>query len=578
MLIAYVLPVALIMWFVTNFNVNIPFWDEWSLVSFFDKFASDNAKFGDFFAQNNEHRLFFPKIIFIILAFTSSWDTTREMYFSIFLVIVSFCAIYRIASDNPNQDKILFHLFNITTCLLLFSLVQWENWLWGFQLAWFFINTCVILSIFFLVVPKKLLPILRLSISAILCFIASFSSAHGLFSWISLVPTVASVEGSNRQKKVRLLVWILLFVLSLFIYQIGYIKPSNHPDIFFFFKKPLIAITYLLTLLGSSIGKVFIPVAILGFIITFSFVLFNIYYLKNYKSDFARNATPWLSLGWFTTLFALLTTLGRAGFGVEQAKSSRYTSVTVLLVIALLQILRLLIYYKLNCKIRNIYKRSLCIFVIIFLIWVSNSDQEIGRGRGTWIERTSGKTCFEIIHFIDPSLRQQPNNCLDSISPREFQLIETSEILQRIGFRNFPRDIAFTEKTIKNYGYIDSPTKKDKPLIVDNNEDIRFSGWVVLPDGKEQPQLVLLSYNDKKSFFANAVVKVKKPVVAQLLNSSDYQKSRWSVDVSLSSIPVGESVIKAWVYDPNHKQFVKLNNEIKIKKVHQLATKAIAAY
>ncbi len=69
-------------------------------VSFFDKVASGSANFTDFFAQNNEHRMFFPKIIFLILAFPSRWDIRLEMYFSIFLAIVSFCAMYKIAANS----------------------------------------------------------------------------------------------------------------------------------------------------------------------------------------------------------------------------------------------------------------------------------------------------------------------------------------------------------------------------------------------------------------------------------------------------------------------------------------------
>ena len=344
--IAYLLPVTLLLWFVANFSVNVPFGDDWALANFFEKVASGSANFTDFFAQHNEHRIFFPRIIFLILAFPSKWDLRLEMYCSIFLAIVSFCGMYKIAANSQNQDRRLFHLFNIAICLLVFSLVQSENWLWGFQVAWFLINTCVTLAVLFLVVPTKLLPSQRLSLSALCCFIASFSSAHGLLSWIAVIPTVASVEGSARQRKFRLLLWVVLFCLSLFIYLIGYVKPSYHPDIFFFLKEPLIAVTYLLTLLGKSVGKMIIPSVLVGLIIAVNFVLFNIYYLKNYKSEFAHDATPWLSLGWFATLFALMTTLGRAGFGVEQAKSSRYTSVSILLVISLLQILRLLIYHK----------------------------------------------------------------------------------------------------------------------------------------------------------------------------------------------------------------------------------------
>ncbi|MBR8834991.1 MAG: hypothetical protein DSM106950_13370 [Stigonema ocellatum SAG 48.90 = DSM 106950] len=567
MLIAYLLPVTLLLWFIASFSVNVPFGDDWALANFFDKVASGSANFTDFFAQHNEHRIFFPKIIFLILAFSSKWDLRLEMYFSIFLAIVSFCAMYRIAANSQNQDSTLFHLFNIVTCILAFSLVQSENWLWGFQIAWFFINTCVTLAVFFLVVPKKLLPTQRLSLSALCCFIASFSSAHGLLSWIALIPTVASVEGSVRQRKFRLLLWLVLFCLSLFIYLIGYVKPSYHPDIFFFLKEPLIAVTYLLTLLGKSVGKVIIPSVLVGLIIAVNFVLFNIYYIKNYKSELAHDATPWLSLGWFATLFALMTTLGRAGFGIEQAKSSRYTSVSILLVISLLQILRLLIYHKRKWISKNIYKFSSGIFFVCFLTAIFNSSDEIAQARQNWRQRTRGEACLEVIRFIDKSINQQPDNCLDALFPDPDLLKQMAEPLQRIGFRDFPRNITFTTEPVKNHGYIDTPPTTNKPLIVPKNGKLKLSGWAILPEQRSQPKIVFLSYDSNQSFFANAVVKLKRPDVAKSFNSDFYKKSGWEVNVSPNSIPLRETLIKAWVYDPDHKQFMKLSGEVNIKVV-----------
>ncbi len=562
LLIAYLLPVILLLWFVANFSVNVPFWDDWSLVNFFDKVASGSANFTDFFAQHNEHRMFFPKIIFLIIAFPSRWDIRLEMYFSIFLAIVSFCAMYKIAASQ-NQDTTSFHLFNIAICILIFSLVQYENWLWGFQVAWFLINTCVTLAVFFFVVPTKLLPSQRLSLSAICCFIASFSSAHGLLSWIALIPTVASVQGSARQRKARLLLWMVLFSLSLTIYLIGYVKPSNHPDLFFFLKEPLIAVNYLLTLLGRSLGKVIIRTVSIGLIIAVNFILFNIYFLKNYKSELAHDAAPWLSLGWFATLFALMTTLGRAGFGVQQARASRYTTVSILLVISLLQIWRLLAYYKQKSIAKNIYKLSVCILFVIFLTAIFNSSDAIAQAKEIKLQRNSGEACLEVVRFIDKSISQQPNNCLNLLSPDPAILKERSEALPKIGFRDLPRDITFTTKPVKTHGSIDT-----SPItIVPKNGKIKLSGWSILPEQRSQPKIVFLSYDSNQSFFANAVVRLKRPEVAKSLNSAFYKKSGWEVDVSPNSIPVRETVIKAWVYDPEHKQFVKLSGEVKIKVV-----------
>ena len=160
--IAYLIPVALVIWFISKFSVDVPFNDQWALVSLFDKIDKGSATFGDFFASHNEHRILFPKAIFALLAFTSQWNLDLERYFNVFLVIITFFLMYKIAEIIYNQDKLSFHLFNILTCFLLFSLYQASSWLFGFQLAFFLINTCLLLAVFILSFPKNIAPNIRL--------------------------------------------------------------------------------------------------------------------------------------------------------------------------------------------------------------------------------------------------------------------------------------------------------------------------------------------------------------------------------------------------------------------------------
>ncbi|HBE16940.1 MAG TPA: hypothetical protein DDW51_04840 [Cyanobacteria bacterium UBA11367] len=58
-----------------------------------------------------------------------------------------------------------------------------------------------------------------------------------------------------------------------------------------------------------------------------------------------------------------------------------------------------------------------------------------------------------------------------------------------------------------------------------------------------------------------------RPDVAKAFGSSQYAQAGWQVDVFPKSLPLGETVIKAWVYNPDNKEFVKLNGEPKIKVV-----------
>ncbi|MEH1805315.1 hypothetical protein [Nostoc sp.] len=562
--VAYSLPVILLFWFITTFSINVPFGDEWALVNFFEKIHSGTANFKDFFSQYNEHRIFFPRIIFAILAFSSNWDIKLETYFSFLLALLNFVILYKVAKISFNEsDKVPFHLFNITTSIANFSLIQYENWLWGFQIAWLLTNTCLILAVFILTVPKNLLPNLRLSLASLCCFIASFSLAHGLLSWLALLPSVYILEGRTKQKKIRILLWIGLFAFCVVIYSIGYENNSRHPNIFFILQQPLITSEYFFTLIGSSLSKQIFHPVVTGLIIFFLFSFFNIFFFS--KSEFLNKAAPWLSLGWFAILFASITTVGRSTLGIEQASSSRYVTVSILLVISCLQLCRLWILYKWQDAEKNTYIFSGFCLGFLICIFVFSSQGSMIEGQNSFLQRKTGQNCLEIINFIDTSITNSPNNCLNFIFPAQFMIRKLSTVIQKLEFRNFPQNITFITKADKNHGYIDVPSTTQQPLNIRKNETLKLSGWAILPEGQERPPITLLSYGNNQSFFATGLVNSNRPDVATALNSSLYNTSGWEANVSLISIPAGETVIKAWVYDRKRQQFIQLNGEPKIK-------------
>jgi hypothetical protein len=549
---------------VAKFSVNVPYWDQWELVSFFQKISTGKANFGDFFAQHNEHRIVFPRIIFAALAFISQWNIKYELLFSIFLAIVNFYVICRISYNQTEiKDSSLAHFANILTCVLFFSLVQWENWLWGFQVAWFLINACVTIAIFILGSSNTRSTSTRFSFAAILCFIASFSSAHGLLSWLAVIPLVASLKGNPRQKVRRTLLWIVLFTASCAIYSVGYVKPSYHPSIFFFLKHPLMTVQYFFSFLGSPLS-LYYP-AVIGFIILSNFLFFTIYFIKERKSSFRYKAAPWLSLGLFAILFAFMTTVGRAGFGVEQAFSSRYTTTSTLLIISLVQMWCLFVCRihtekslsrKIGYKI-SIYYKFFAVILTCFVLL--NSLPAIEIGHQEQVQKQISKTCLELIHYFTD---ESSDKCLRKLYSSPSEVRKRAEILERINFRHFPTDIAFSYKPV-----IDVPFTNEKRLTIKRSVSVSIAGVSLLPDNLDFPTILLLSYGNKKYFFTSIPVNLDSHNFVNALSPSRYIKVRWEVNFSPKLLPLGETVVRAWVYDIAKKQFVKLIGEPKVKVV-----------
>jgi hypothetical protein len=619
----YLIPVLLLIGFVANFSVNVPVDDEWRLASLFEKIAQGNVTFKDFWALHSNHRIVFPKIIIAVLAFASRWNINYQLCLSIGLAAITFIAMYKLSSMQvKNVADDLWHLTNILTCILLCSLVQHENWLWGFQLAWFFVNFCFVAAVYSLSSNHKLFPniavfnpmkysrdtllpcpypisalhYLRISIAALFCFIASFSLAQGLLSWLAAIPAVAALEGNAAQKQKRTIAWMLLFVATCAVYSIDY-YPSRKASIISLLNKPLVVIDYFLSLLGSPIVRAPGISAFVGLVILAIFVFFVVYFGKKIvsssvassvsansekqpqvpaipssiamteRNDIADNyqALPWLSIGFFSVLSALFITAGRAEYGAIHAlESSRYTSNSILLLIALVQLGQLFVRgndRETKATLKRNYKFIYRVVAgLLIATIILNSQQAIAQSRSALLYKQGAQDCLQLINYLEPSdfFKNSPESCLRVLSKKTWLVREGAAIIDKIGWIAFAKNVEFISNTEKVYGYLDKPQTSDKSLTVKQNDAVKAAGWAVLPENLQQPKVVLLSVGDKQSFFANAYVNSDSPDIAKSLKSELYNNARWAVDWSANDLPIAQTEIKAWVYNPVDNQFVQL--------------------
>jgi len=577
----YLIPVCLLLWFIANFGVEFPIMDEWAIVPLFTKVANDQVSFGDFFNQHNEHRIMFIKIIIVILAFISQWNINYELFVNILLSIINFYVVYRIyLISRSKYNKWIGHLVNLITCFTILSWCHYEILLSGLGMVWLLTNTCVLLAVLTISGNnQQLSTTIRLSLAAIWCFIASFSSAHGLFSWLALLPSITVLPGSLEQKIKRLSLWIGLWLGTCLIYSIGYQK---NPDYYYsiLLKKPLAVLAYFLSILGAPLASGSIESLILGIILFLNFTLFAGYCAIKFKSKFTHQAIPWFSLGLFALLFAMVTTVGRGLSNIQitgdlsslkfAAVTSRYLSVSALLLISLLQIWQLFIFRNRTDSLGQLSIKGKTKFVIylvagiIFYLTLVKSLYAIPHAKYIQNRRQNAETCLDVVHFLELSL--PATGCLWDVYPSAFLVQEYAEALEEMKFRNFANNLDFLAKPAQVYGVMEEPQLTDDDLSIKKNENknILFSGWAVLPNQVELPKLVLLSYQGQKSFFTTAYVAFPRPDIAQTLNSVQYTLSGWLVDYPTKSMPLGEQIIQAWVYDKQGEQFVKLQGEVKV--------------
>ncbi len=323
------LPPVILVLLLARYSVNVPFWDSWELVPIFEKINNGTVTFGDFFAQHNEHRILFPRLIMVGLANISHWNALYEIATNVVLAAVSFWFLYLIFKRTfTNQTRLIVGILLVS--IIFFSPIQFENWMWGWQIQWFLNVLGLIVAVWSLSV-SKLPPIARLIIGAIAATIATYSLASGFFVWLVCAPLLFF----SPQLKKLLPVWIALAIIVVGSHYIGYHDPEYHPSKFLFLHDPLGLLKYFLIYIARPIVVDFlesIPTAVLYIGAIAGAVGF--FARKNLKKE-AVILLPWVAIGMYGIFAGLSTAVSRLGLGLEQAYSNRYITLSSLLLIAL---------------------------------------------------------------------------------------------------------------------------------------------------------------------------------------------------------------------------------------------------
>ena len=172
------LPVLGYLLMLRGYSVNVVVGDQWDDVVVIGHSYSHLFDWSSIWAQHNENRLFFPNLIVLLLAYTTGFNIQVEEYLS-FLMLVGATALF-IWSHKRKSEGVPW-LYYCPVAILLFSVVQYENALWGFQMAWYLVLLCLAATLTVLDSEKQTWLSFAFAIS--IAVIGSFSSLQGLLIW-----------------------------------------------------------------------------------------------------------------------------------------------------------------------------------------------------------------------------------------------------------------------------------------------------------------------------------------------------------------------------------------------------------
>jgi len=334
------IPLVYLISMVIRYRVDVLFWDEWALVPLVRRSYEGAFAWPQLWKWYNEHRIFFPRLILLTLVRATGWNVCYELAVNL-LAACGICTALvwqlersrkAIGDGGPNW------LIPVVS-VMVFSLNQWENWLWGWQVS-YLLNVCAVVA-GLVVLASATVKWWRLPLALALGLVASYSLASGLIYWpLGLVVLGLRSGAGRREKHLHLAAWALFGAAVIACYLHGFRPEPQHTPLGTFLREPAAFARYFLAYLGAPISREHaIRAGVVG-LLALPALAFALLRRERVKLELLA---PYLAFSGYAIVTAGLTGMGRMSFGIDQALTSRYLLLSNLLWVSDLALLYLLV-------------------------------------------------------------------------------------------------------------------------------------------------------------------------------------------------------------------------------------------
>jgi hypothetical protein len=452
--------------------------------------------------------------------------------------------------------------------LVLFSPVQAQNWLWGFQFVLFFVELLVVLGVS--VATSRLRLAQKFGLCAVIAAVATFSFGNGFILWLITFPVaLASADRLERSTQWRWLgAWVAVFVGAALLYFVEYSKPAHHPP-FAASSDVRDYYVYITCFLGAHLasaareGGVALPMAIgTGLLALYGGVVGIA--LRWRDTALRRQLLPWIAIGVFAIVSAAMASLTRIGFGVNQGLDSRYTTFSLLLSIGLIGSYAVTApRLRQMALARRSYELLLlrvegALLALLLTMWGYSALWGLGSMRAYERMRLWGKAGLLLANVTHDELVYQTH--LGSWAPdilRAARIQNDLHLLHPPLFATAEVDRLRKGRTNnRKVGFLDGVTTRGTA--------IEAKGWAVLPDYGRVADAVVVSHRGPDNItklFAVTDEIFDRPDVAKVLKRDRLTRCGFLIHFDRSAIPAGPQTIGAWAIDARTGVLYQLGGE-----------------
>ena len=317
--------------FVAHFSVNVILGDQWDDVTVIRSSYGHFPDWSALWLPHNENRIFFPNLIVIALAHTVHFNITIEEFLGAFLLIGAYVLLILAHRRRSPSTPWLYYC---PVMLLGLALPQWENMLWGFQLAWFLVILSFAATIFFLDRPALTLPVFGAAL--LLAIVGSYSSLQGLLIW----PAGLILLYFRQRRPAFLVGWVVIGAVTTFWYFHNFPNMLAGESRHYALHHLVVSLRFFLFEIGDVVGLNPGPGAQAnGAVLTLGAVIFvaaiATLIVHGVRRPRSGGGPIGIALIIFGLLFAVVVTLGRVIQGYHGAGQSRYVTYNLLIPIGI---------------------------------------------------------------------------------------------------------------------------------------------------------------------------------------------------------------------------------------------------
>ena len=549
---------------VRHYGVNVPMLDDWEMAPLIVKAQTGELTWADLFQQQQEARTVVPKLIFVLSALPGEWDVRDQMMLSVvscWLTAGGIFVLLRRSGLGILGVALCFWLIVLT----IFSLAQFELWIFASGFPSFLPGLYLVAALVTLTAPWS--TAWKFFICLALSVMSSFTLAHGLLAWGLTFPVLFLLQRIPRWGW-WLGLWVGACAICGAIYFSGYARPPYHPP-FAPAVSPDQYLHFILVFLGSGLGNSVtenrtMASALFGGLNLVIFLGALGYVVARIRDrTFLARIIPWISLGMYALASGVLAALGRIGFGVEYANSSRYVTfaqyltVAVIVIVALLSKEILQVGYSIGRRIG--LSAVLVVLALAYLVpyraaqanslyFLRRYSAECRLARGAvWFSPVLDSAAVIQKIAYPPGADRVVR---DAAALDRLHLLRPS-LLQTDHPGAMPHDVADQKKV----------SGLCETVAVVNDDLSRASGWATLNAKGRPPDGVVVAYQDPRDqewvAFAISDSVEMRPNIVKRFRNMDQLWAGWTATFSREKIPSGAK-LSFWALDADEPRLYQL--------------------